>query len=227
MRCLIVDDDPLLSDLLEHFVSKVDFLGSVSVCHSALEALSLLRNEQYDLLFLDIEMPEMSGMDLLRALDTDFLVIMVTSHPDFALESYRYTVVDYLVKPLEFPRFFQAVSKARRLYKSSDSSDKVLEVFVKEGRDLVKVDLRSVYYIEAASNYVSFVCEEERRMTHSSMKTLEERLPGNFVRVHRSFIVNAAKIDKIESMSIAIGKRSIPLSARYRERLLQRLTLLA
>lgn len=225
MKCLVVDDDPLIVDLLQYYISKVEFLESGIACSSAVQALEILREHEISLILLDIELPDMSGMDLLRALDTDVPVVMVTSSRDFAVDSYNYNVVDYLVKPLDFPRFWRSVDKARKRMATPTETQQD-QLFVKDGRSLVKIELPRVLYIEAASNYVTFVYAQGAQLALSSMKNLEEQLPPEFLRVHRSYIINTAKIESVGPNELVIGAKTIPISPLFREQLIRKLNLL-
>ncbi|MES2731768.1 MAG: LytTR family DNA-binding domain-containing protein [Bacteroidota bacterium] len=234
MKCLIVDDDPLVCDMISHFVSKVDFLEYSIQCQNGVDALNLLALEDFDMVFLDIEMPEITGMDLLKNIKDSIPVIVITSTPDFALESYNYHVVDYLLKPITYARFYQAVQKVRQRSASVSKPAPVKpkstllkeEIFIKDGHDFVKLVLNEVLYLEAMSNYVSFKTSAKTYLSLSSMQKMEENLPENFVRIHRSYIVNIHKIDKIEATNVIVGDKYLPISGSYREKLLQRLNLL-
>ena len=244
MKCLIIDDDALVCDMISHFASKVEFVEYTLQCRSGVDALNLLAVQEFDLVFLDIDMPEVSGMELLQHLKSSIPVVIITSSPEFALESYNYHVVDYLLKPITYARFFQAVQKVRQqtLYKSlpekSKESPRELpretpreadgreEIFIKDGHDFVKLVLRDVLYVEAMSNYVAFKTATRSYLSLSSMQKREESLPDNFVRIHRSYMVNVRKIDKIETGNVIIGDKYLPISGSYREKLLQKLNLL-
>jgi two-component system, LytTR family, response regulator len=234
MKCLIVDDDPLVCDMISHFVSKVDFLEYGIQCQSGVDALNLLAIEDFDMIFLDIEMPEVSGMDLLRHIKKNIPVVVITSTPDFALESYNYHVVDYLLKPVTYARFYQAVQKVQqyntgatqRSAEPARPNPLREEIFIKDGHDFVKLVLKEVLYLEAMSNYVSFKTTGKTYLSLTSMQKMEESLPDNFVRIHRSYMVNIHKIDKIETSNVIIGDKYLPISGSYREKLLQKLNLL-
>ena len=234
MKCLIVDDDPLVCDMISHFVSKVDFLEYSIHCQSGVDALNRLAVEDFDLVFLDIEMPEVTGMDLLKNIRKGIPVVVITSTPDFALESYNYHVVDYLLKPVSYARFYQAVQKVRQLSAGSGKvpvdqpkpSPAREEIFIKDGHDFVKLVLKDVLYLEAMSNYVSFRTTSRTYLSLTSMQKMEESLPHNFIRIHRSYMVNIHKIDKVETGNVVIGDKYLPISGSYRDKLLQKLNLL-
>ncbi|QHT69358.1 response regulator transcription factor [Rhodocytophaga rosea] len=227
MKCLIIDDDPLVCDMLSHFVSKVDFLEYSIQCQSGTDALNLLAVESFDLVFLDIDMPEVTGMELIKNINPSIPVIIITSSSEFALESYNYHVIDYLLKPVNYARFYKAVQKAYQIKKSkADSKPGIEEIFIKDGHNLVKLNLKEVLYIEAVSNYVSFKTATKTYLSLMSMQKLEESLPDNFMRIHRSYMVNIQKIDKIEAGTLFIGDKPLPISNSYKDKLLQKLNLL-
>ncbi len=229
MKCLIIDDDALMRDMIRNYAEKVDFIDYCIQCESAADALSLLAVEKFDLLFLDIEMPDLSGMDLLRALRQPIPVIIITANPEFALESYDYQVTDYLLKPVTYPRFYKAVQK---VYEKSVANlspvtaPKPDEIFIKDGHNLVKLVLKEVLYIEAVSNYVSFKTAAKSYLALMSLQKLEDSLPGNFVRIHRSFMINISHINRVEANTIFIGETPLPVSSSYKEKLLNKLNLL-
>jgi two-component system, LytTR family, response regulator len=227
MKCLIIDDDPLVCDMLSHFVSKVDFLEYSIQCQNGTDALNLLAVESFDLVFLDIDMPEVTGMELIKNINPSIPVIIITSSPEFALESYNYHVIDYLLKPVNYARFYKAVQKAYQVKKSkADNKPGTEEIFIKDGHNLVKLNLKEVLYIEAVSNYVSFKTASKTYLSLMSMQKLEESLPDNFMRIHRSYMVNIHKIDKIEAGTLFVGDKPLPISNSYKDKLLQKLNLL-
>lgn len=229
LRCLVADDDPLVCDTVESHLQRA---GGTEYClkaHDGLTALNLLSAGEFDLIFLDLHMPGLDGESLLRAMPRGLPVIVISASSEFAVQSYEFDVVDYLVKPLEFPRFCQALSKARQRLAmkagtsaaSAERSDE--ELFVKDGTRVQKVDLRRLLLIKAEANYVDFIMEEQSVMSLMSMKRLEELLPSHFIRVHRSYIVNRNRISRIEDGNILIGKHRIPIGDSYREEFLRRL----
>jgi len=225
MHCLIVDDDPLICDLLSHFCSKVDFISSITVTGSGFESVNLLGQNTFDLVLLDYNLPDITGKEILRLIDDDTAVIMVTAHKDFAPESYEYEqVVDYLVKPFEFARFYQAVQKAKN-YKSRPESENIL--FVKDGTRLIRVDLANVLLIKSAGNYAELHFDEKKVLTLVTLKELEHKLPGFFQRVHRSCIVNVRKIDSIANGELIIKQHEVPISASYEKDLMKKISLLS
>ncbi|MEI6683819.1 MAG: LytTR family DNA-binding domain-containing protein [Bacteroidota bacterium] len=230
IRCIAVDDEMLALDLIEDNIKKVPFLELVKTCRSAMEALEVMRNEQVDLLFLDIQMPDISGIQMLKSLHNKPLVIFTTAYSTYAKDGFDLDVVDYLLKPYSFERFLKAVNKVSE-YK--DLQDRALSnqpsreavtspnfLFVKADYKLYKINLGDILYIEGLKDYVKIYVSEKPIVTQMSMKTLEEKLPAHdFIRVHRSFIVAFNKIDFIQKHMLTIGKKEIPISEHYRDQL--------
>lgn len=232
MHILIADDDALVTDLLAHHCRKLDAQATVEVASDGQAALAKLNADHYDLLVLDLEMPGMDGREVLGAIGQDVPVIIVTGDPDFAVDAFRYNVVDYLMKPVAFERFAQAWRKAGVDPRNAsgagvDARASAKEVvFVREGTDIVRLDLGEVRYVKSESNYVRFHLGDRAITSLMNMKDLEHKLPAFFVRVHRSYIVNLRHVEKLDSMDIKIGRELIPLSETYRPEVLKRLDLL-
>ena len=224
INCLIADDEPLALDLLESYIGKTPFLTLVARCSSAIEALDKLEKEDIELLFLDIQMPELSGMELSKMLREGQRVIFTTAFEKYAIEGYKVDALDYLLKPFNYDEFLQAALKARRWFESKSqttSSDTQKSIFVKSDYKLIKIDLDDILYIEGLKDYVKIYLESSTRPVLSlmNMKTLEENLPeDSFMRVHRSFIVSLSKIRTIERNRIVFGKEYIPVSEKYQEK---------
>lgn len=225
MHCLIVDDDPLICDLLQHFCSKVDFISNVTVTNSGFESVNLISQNTFDLVLLDYNLPDVTGKDILQLISTDTAVIMVTAHKDFASESYEYDqVVDFLVKPIKFTRFYKGVQKAKN-YTTSPGQKNIL--FVKDGTKLTRVDLTKVLFIKSAGNYAELHLEEKKILTLMTLKELEQKLPGFFQRVHRTCIVNVHSIDSISNGELLINRQEIPVSSSYEKDLMKKISLLS
>lgn len=206
INCLIVDDEQHAIDILTHYISQTPFLHLAAATTNPIEALQIVNEQKIELLFLDIQMPELSGIDLVRAIHGKAKVILTTAYSEFALESYELDVVDYLLKPVRFPRFLQAVQKASKEVSEPAKEQHATEVeddyiFVKtesKGK-LLKINLADIDYIEGMKNYVAIHCGDKKTLVYTSMKELEERLPQKgFLRVHKSFIIPIAKITGIE-----------------------------
>lgn len=218
MNSLIIDDDPITREFLTEYIRRTEFVKLISTCQNGLEAVNLIEeNDNIDLLFLDIEMPEMSGLELLKVLKYPIPTILITSQREYALESYEYGVVDYIVKPVDYVRFVKAIRKVQELYLRTEKlKDSVEYIFVKVNNNLIKVFMRDILYIEALSDYVLIHTKEHQYIFLSTMKALVHRLPSNFVRIHRSFIVNTRNIDYIEDTSVVINKKILSISGTYK-----------
>ncbi len=230
IRCIAVDDEMLALDLIEDNIKKVPFLDLVQTCRSAMEAMEVMRNQPVDLLFLDIRMPDISGIQMLRSLHHKPLVIFTTAYSTYAKEGFDLDVIDYLLKPYSFERFLKAVNKVHEYIDLRDRavSQPVAQeiaaspnyLFVKADYKLYKINLCDILYIEGLKDYVKIYVTEKPIITQMSMKTLEEKLPSHdFIRVHRSFIVAFNKIDFIQKHMLTIGKKEIPISDHYRDQL--------
>ncbi|MCM4164139.1 LytTR family DNA-binding domain-containing protein [Arenibacter sp. P308M17] len=227
MKCLIVDDDPLICDLLEHFCSKVSEIKSVTTTVSGFESINLINSSTFDLILLDYNLPDITGKDILD-LNPNSAVIMVTSNKDFALDSYNYPkIVDYLVKPLDFPRFYKGFLRAKEYISTSlKVPEKQARLFIKEGGKLVKIKLREVAYFKSEANYISIVFKNKKILTLMALKDLEPKLPDFFQRVHRSYIINLNMIDVIQTGAVEINKDHVPVSQGYVPDLLRKIELL-
>lgn len=226
LKCLIVDDDEMARATIEHFVDQTDFLEITAICEDALEATKVLKDTTVDIIFLDVEMPNMSGIDLLAAYDSLPYVILITSKSEYAVDAFEYNVLDYLLKPIKYPRFLKAVNKI----KSDDEQVERInddEVFIKTDLKYVKIRFSEIKFIEAMADYVVIHIGEVKHIVHSTMKGMEAKFPSDkFVRVHRSYIVNMDKLDSIENGNAVIGQVRIPIGASYKSAFMGRLKLL-
>lgn len=224
INCLIVDDEPLALDLLESYVKKTPFLNLSGRCNNAIAAMDTIRGGGIDLLFLDIQMPELNGLELSKMIGEKPKVIFTTAFQQYALEGFKVNALDYLLKPISYQEFLQAANKAanwfdlvRSHHPGETSND---SIFVKTEYKLVQIFLRQILYVEGLKDYVKIYLENthEPILSLMSMKTVEERLPvGKFMRVHRSFIVQLDKIKTIERNRIVFGKTYIPISDSYKD----------
>lgn len=225
MNVLIVDDEPLALEVLENYISRFSELKLVAKCNNAIEAFEALKTNMIDLMFLDIQMPQISGIDFLKTLSSPPSVIFTTAFPNYALESYELNVVDYLLKPIGFERFSKAVHKFFNLYSSvqviENEAEKEDFIFVKADKKLIKVLYQDIFYIEGLKDYVILHTPSGRIVTLQTMKSLEKKLPSEiFIRVHRSYIVNLNLIEMMESNSLLVKNKSIPIGKNYRDQLL-------
>lgn len=226
MTCVAVDDEPLALDLLEDNIKKIPFLKLAKKCSNALEANSFMQTQSVDLIFLDIQMPGITGIQFLQGLSRNPpLVIFITAYEKYALEGYNLDVIDYLLKPVSFERFLKAVNKAYDKFnaqKASVSQANATYLFVNSEYNLVRIDFSDIAYIEGLKDYVKIYLLSAQRpvITRMSMKSLEEKLPADqFVRVHKSFIVSLNKITSIRKGRISLLKAQIPISEHYKDNL--------
>ena len=225
MKCLIVDDDPLICDLLEHFCSKIDGITSVVTTISGFESINLINSSPFDIILLDYNLPDITGEDILKIASPNTAVVMITSNKNFAPKSYDYDqIVDFLVKPINFARFFKAFQKVQTFHSKYQNNEPRL--FIKDGNKLVKINLEDVCYFKSEANYISVVMTKKKVLTLMALKDLEVKLPNFFQRVHRSYIVNLNKISTIGNNVLEIGKDHIPLSQSYEKILYQKINLL-
>ena len=227
LSCLIVEDEPLARNLLTEYVRKVPYLTLVDACSSPLAAIEVLRKNTIDVMFLDIQMPEITGITLLKTLQKKPLVILTTAYSEYALESYELDVLDYLLKPVTFERFLRAVDKAnQRLTSTSQpvtASEKTVDsnqpfVFVKDGTKLVKILLDDILYVEGLKDYVTIHTRQQKITSLQRLKNLEEQLPSNkFIRIHHSYIIALSAIDVIHKGEVQIGNVFIPISDSYKK----------
>ncbi|MEO7991110.1 MAG: LytTR family DNA-binding domain-containing protein [Chryseolinea sp.] len=227
MTCLAIDDEPLALDLLEDNIKRIPFLTLIKKCTNALEANAFLNEQSVDLIFLDIQMPGLTGIQFLQGLSrTPPLVIFITAYEKYALEGYTLDVIDYLLKPVPFERFLKAVNKANDKFQSrkapAATSPVADYIFVNSEYNLVRIDFADIGYIEGLKDYVKIFLLSAQRpvITRMSMKSLEATLPGDqFVRVHKSFIVALSKIASIRKGRISVLKTTIPISDHFKDNL--------
>lgn len=223
IRCMIVDDEPLVRELIEDNLKQVPFLELIKSCKSAVEALETLQKEQIDLLFLDIQMPRLNGLQFLQSLSNRPLVIMVTAYEKYAVEGFNLQVVDYLLKPFSLDRFLKACNRAAELFRMKGTTiapDKSKDFFVNVEYTLVKIIVDDIDYIEGLKDYIKIFLSSTPKpvLTRMSFKSIESKLPaGTFVRTHKSFMVAVSKITTIKRGCICIGKTEIPISETFKE----------
>lgn len=231
LNCVIIDDEPLARECISNYISEVAFLRLMGVGNNPFDLMQLLDAHSVDLIFLDIQMPKMNGIDFLRTASRLPMVIITTAYPTYALEGFQLDVMDYLVKPILFDRFFQAISKAKdyqalltRSSVHSPGADPGADYFfVKCGHKFERIYFRDVLYIEALQNYVTLFTLKGKFITQLPLKNVAQNLSGQpFIRVHKSYIVSVEKIDAIENNDIIIQSSRIPISRHYREEVMDR-----
>lgn len=234
LRCIAVDDEPLALDIIADYVAKVPFLELVKRTENAIEAMQLVQEGNIDLVFLDIQMPELTGIQFLKIAGNKASYILTTAYSQYALESYDLNVSDYLLKPIAFDRFYKAVEKVRNQHQKQEAAFAVPTpepipapasaapiqdfIFVKTEHKIQKIELDDILYIEGLKDYISIFTKNERVITLQNMKKMEETLPkGDFIRVHKSYIIAVDKIESIERSRIAIAGKTIPVGDTYRD----------
>ena len=228
-RCLIVDDEPLALKVIEAHLSKMPNMELVATCQNAVEAFEILLKGNIDLLFLDVEMPEMSGMDLLKSMKQGPAVIFTTAYRDFALDAFELDAIDYLLKPVSFERFFKAVNKyfqwkgneVRGVSKSTKDTAEGAYIYVRSDRKIIKISLSDIHFIESLKDYVKIHTDHEIIITKEKISKLEEALPGDeFIRTHRSFIVASKFIRAFTVETIEVKNHEIPIGRTYKNSVL-------
>lgn len=230
-NCIIVDDETLAQELIETHLSKIPSINIVAKCHTAMEALQILNEHSIDIMFLDIEMPDLTGIEFLKSLKHAPYTIFTTAYSEYALESYEFNVVDYLLKPVRFDRFFKAIDKVLTLLKATESEDKSSPVktqsddyiFVKSDYKAVKIHLNDIVYIEGMQKYVKFHLTNKKVTTLMSLTSLEDILPfTEFFRCQKSFIVKLSKIEGIEgNLLVMTSGFKVPVSKNLKHELIQ------
>lgn len=226
IKCIIVDDEQLARTLLENYIQKLPRLELIKKCKSPMEAMELLQDENIDLMFLDIQMPDLTGVELLKSLPSKPVVIFTTAYPEYALEGYQLDVIDYLLKPFSFERFVQSINKATEHIKllrfqppntTSTSRPRKSYITVKADHKLYKLKFDDILYIEGLKEYVSYYTENQRIIALQSLKGLEETLPKDqFMRIHKSYIVNIEKIRTLEGNMVELAGKKLPIGKSYR-----------
>jgi DNA-binding LytR/AlgR family response regulator len=232
-KCIIIDDEPLARDLMRNHISKLENFEIVAECSDAMKALQELRDKKIDLMFIDIEMPQISGIEFLKILKNPPKIIITSAYREYALDSFELDVVDYLLKPITFERFLKAVNK---YYQETQEKPEVKElvseinqkeepfIYVKENKRLIKVNLDEILYIEGLSEYVQIYTDRKKFITKSSMTNLEEKLPSDgFMRIHKSFIVSLSRIEAFTASTIEVPGKELPIGRSYKNSVLNTL----
>jgi DNA-binding LytR/AlgR family response regulator len=226
LKCIIIDDEPVARKVLQEFIDDIDFLELTGQAENPLRAMSLLGNNDVDIIFLDINMPKINGIDFLKNTKTSAAVIMTTAYPDYAVEAFGLDVLDYLIKPIAFERFLKACNKAKEAIALKKGTANKTEVtsdhfFIKSDNQIEKIYYDDLLYAEAMLNYVMLYTSSKKMMVYMTIKSLEEQLPADiFIKVHKSFIVNINKIKSIEGNVLDIEAAKITISQNLREKVL-------
>lgn len=220
MRCCVIDDEPLAAGLIARYIEKTSGLEHAGTFYSAQDAVKAVVGGEVDVVFLDINMPQLNGLEFAKIIPSNVCVIFTTAYDNYAVESFRVNAMDYLLKPVSYDLFLEAIEKVRKRFFGQDSGTAINHIIVRSEYKLIQINLNDVLYIEGLKDYVKFVLEGENRsvMTLMNIKDVEQTLSKqNFLRVHRSFIVNTNKIKVIERNRIVFGNTYVPVSDTYRQ----------
>jgi len=231
IRCIIVDDESVAREILESHIAKIDAIEVVASCKNAMEAFQAISSQKIDLVFLDINMPEISGLSLARSINKNIKIIFTTAYREYAVEGFDLQAVDYLLKPISLERLLQAVNKylnenvqVALVPETEADEDKSDSFFVRSDRKMVKIAYADILYIESLADYIKIYLDNRNVVTRETISSIEAKLPKHeFVRVHRSFIVALKAIDSFTSEYVEIGKKQIPISRSYKDQVLKRL----
>ncbi len=236
IKCLLVDDEPLAMEILESYIEQVPNLELVGKCDNALQAYEILRKQEIDLIFLDIEMPQLSGIEFINTLEIVPSVIFTTAHRRYAFEGYELDVLDFLLKPVSFGRFLKAINKLIRANSETastaaptnaiESEEKMTFIYVKEDKKMVKIYLDKILFIESLKDYVCIHTNTRKIITKQQISYLEQKLPeDDFMRIHRSFIISTKKIKAFNSNQIELeNQHELPIGRSYKSKVIERLT---
>ncbi|HWY13344.1 MAG TPA: LytTR family DNA-binding domain-containing protein [Bacteroidia bacterium] len=232
MKCIIVDDNKVSREMVKQLVNQVDFLELKGECENPVEAFNYLKKEDIDLVFLDVEMPGMTGIELIKNLEKRPIIILITAKKDYAVEAFELNVADYIIKPVSLSRFMAAVDRAKELYESRDQKIEINEkdkdfIFVRSNSLLTKIKIKDIIYIQALGDYVNIFTNDKRLTVHITLKGMEEKLPPDkFYRLHRSYLTSLNHIDNIEEGTAYIGKHPLPIGEQYKKELLRKINLI-
>ncbi|WP_025665528.1 LytR/AlgR family response regulator transcription factor [Aquimarina megaterium] len=222
-RCIIVDDEELARKLIKRHLSELKGFELVASCESALEALKILKEEDIDLMFLDIEMPLLTGTDFLKNLMAQPKVIFTTAYREYALEGYELNVIDYLLKPINFSRFFKAIEKFLETQKKRSENSKDEHIYIRSNKKNIKIVLNDILFVESMKDYIQIHFNTKKILFKGGITAFEQKLNHQFLRVHRSYIVNLTKVTAYTKSDIEIGKIEIPISNSYKEKVFKEL----
>ncbi|MEN6455172.1 MAG: LytTR family DNA-binding domain-containing protein [Prolixibacteraceae bacterium] len=222
IKAIVVDDEPLARQVITQYAMEVPELEIIGCCNNALEANRMLKEGKVDLMFLDVNMPLLSGLDFLKNLQHPPLVVLTTAYSDYALEGYELNILDYLKKPFSFDRFFKAIQKAEEqldlIGQKAEPRKNANYIFIKANKKTVRVEIEEIWFIEGLGDYIKIHLKDTHFVTNLSMKKMEELLPGDeFFRIHKSFIIKLDRIQSIEGNLVEIGKHRLPVGSNYRQ----------
>lgn len=231
IQCIIVDDEPVALEILENHLKKIDSISIVASCKNAIDAFNVISAQKVDLVFLDIHMPEISGLSFARSINKDIKIIFTTAYREYAIDGFDLKAVDYLLKPISFERLLQAVHKfldeniaIETQIKDESIPKKNNFIFVRSDRKMVKINFSEINYIESLSDYIKIYLDNKTVVTRETISNIETKLPQNdFIRVHRSFIIAISKIESFTNEFIEINKKAIPISRSYKPAVLNKL----
>jgi len=229
IKCIIVDDEPVALDILENYLQKIDILELVGRCSNATEAFNLINSQKTDLIFLDINMPGISGISFAKSISKNIKIVFTTAYREYAIDGFDLHAVDYLLKPISFNRFLDAINNFHQTYINPDTSAENQQdiadfIFVKIDRKMHKIDFNSILWIESLSDYLKIETKDGTKVIRENISTLEIKLPNSkFLRIHRSYIVSLDKIDSYSNEEVIIQNKSLPISRTYKESVIQKL----
>lgn len=229
ISCIIVDDEPTAREIIASHLSKIDRIEVVATCSNALEAFNCINIQKVDLIFLDINMPEISGISFAKSINKDIKIIFTTAYREYAIDGFDLHAVDYLLKPIAYERLLNAIYNYFEVYHKAESSKTIKTssnefIFVRSDRRMKKIDFSEIIYIESYSDYVKIHCPSNTVITRETISTIESKLPQQyFMRTHRSYIISISRIDSFSNEEIIVGKKSIPISRNYKAEVLGRL----
>ncbi|WP_299311713.1 LytTR family DNA-binding domain-containing protein [uncultured Aquimarina sp.] len=229
LQCLIADDEPIARQIIENYIKEIPYLEVVSTCKNAFEVMTFLQENNVDLLFLDINMPKLSGISLLKTMQQKPQVIITTAYPEYAVEGFELSVADYLLKPFSLERFIQAVIKVQQRLNNNtnnvivEKEDTIKSIYVKSDKKIIKLDLDSINYVEAYGNYIK-IYTDQMILTPTTLSDFAEKLSNDFIRIHKSFIVNFNKLKLIDGNQMVLKNDSkLPISKSYRKLVLNKI----
>ena len=222
VRCVVIEDEPAARDIMEYYFAQCKELEMSGIFEDPFSAQSFLDRNKIDLMFLDINLPGMSGISFLRTLVKPPLVIITTAYPQYAVDGFELEVVDFLLKPFSFERFYKSVNKAKERLNIKSVTSTIPKITVKAEKKIYQVDLNNVLYVEACGDYTTVVCSDKKLTTHETLKNWEEKLGKNhFEKIHRSILINLQKLDHIEGNMAVLGKYKLTISEQYREKIIK------